>query len=272
MRRSRIAYSAAEMRWLEENRAMVISDYHKAFCAAFRRTDVTAMHLHSLRKRKGWKVGRAIGRLAGRKQGRRMPISDAEMTWLRDNCTRPIADYHRGFCAAFSRTDISAEQLHSLRKREGWRTGRTGRFDKGNVPWTQGKKLPFNAGTARTQFKKGERSGVAVDLYKPIGSERVRDGYLVRKTNDGLPMQARWEFVHRIKWEAVNGPIPDGMALKCKGDKLDTDPSNWEMVPRGLLPRLNNQWGRGYDAAPAELKPTIMAVARLEHRIREKRR
>ncbi|TGV30525.1 HNH endonuclease, partial [bacterium M00.F.Ca.ET.168.01.1.1] len=37
MRRSRIAYSAAEMVWLESNRAMVISDYHRAFQAAFDR-------------------------------------------------------------------------------------------------------------------------------------------------------------------------------------------------------------------------------------------
>jgi hypothetical protein len=42
------------------------------------------------------------------------------------------------------------------------------------------------------------------------------------------------------------------------------------MIPVGMLPRLNNQWGREYDKAPAELKPTIMAVAKLEHRIREK--
>jgi hypothetical protein len=56
------------------------------------------------------------------------------------------------------------------------------------------------------------------------------------------------------------------MVLKClDGNKLNTDPSNWEAVSCGLLPRLNGAGGRGYEAAPPELKPTIMAVAKLEH-------
>jgi hypothetical protein len=32
--------------------------------------------------------------------------------------------------------------------------------------------------------------------------------------------------------------IPEGMALKCKGDRRNTDPSNRELVPHGLLPRV----------------------------------
>lgn len=272
MRGSRIDYSTAEMTWLEANRVMVISDYYAAFCKQFGRADVSATHLHGLRKRKGWKVGRAPGRLAGRKQGRRMPVSEAELAWLRDNCTKPIADYHHEFCQTFSRTDLSAEQLHSLRKREGWRTGRTGRFGKGHVPWTQGKKLPHNENSARTQFKKGSRTGIAAEIYKPIGTECIRDGYLVRKIHDGRPMQSRWRAVHLINWEALHGPVPEGMALKCKGERANADPENWEMVPRAILPRLNNRWGRSYDAAAEELKPTIMAVARLEHRIDERRK
>ena len=62
MTRSRIPYSPAEMRWLEENRLMVIGDYHRAFVEAFGRADVTAAHLHGLRKRKGWKVGPELAR------------------------------------------------------------------------------------------------------------------------------------------------------------------------------------------------------------------
>lgn len=268
----RIPYSPAEMQWLADNRAMIISDYHRAFCTAFDRTDVTAVHLHSLRKREGWKVGRAPGRFAGRKQGRRLPFSNAEIEWLRNNSTKPIADYLGGFCSEFSRTDLSADQLHALRKREGWRTGRTGRFDKGSVPANKGKNMPFNANSAKTQFKKGSRTGVAAEIYRPIGYEMIRDGYLVRKIHDGRPMQSRWRAVHLLNWEKLHGPIAEGMALKCKGARSNADPSNWEMVPRSMLPRLNNRWGRNYDEAPAELKPTIMAVARLEHGLSERRK
>lgn len=81
-------------------------------------------------------------------------------------------------------------------------------------------------------------------------------------------MQSRWRGVHLLNWEQQHGPVPKGMCLKCLGERRNTDPSNWELVPRALLPRLNGKSGRRYDHAPAELKPTIMAVAKLEHRLR----
>ena len=255
------------MRWLEENRTMVISDYHRAFCAAFRRRDVSSIHLHGLRKRKGWKVGRAKGRFAGR----HLLYSAQEIEWLRGSCSMPLAEWHKAFCVKFNRSDIAASQLHFLRKNQKWKTGRTGHFEKGAAPWNTGKKIGNNPGSAKTQFKNGDRTGRAAALYKPIGSERlINQGYLERKIHDGLPVRSRWRFVHLLNWENIHGPIPVGMALKCKGDRSDTDPSNWELVPRGLLPRLNGRHGRDYDHAPAELKPTIMAVAKLEHQLRGK--
>jgi len=105
-RAARIPYSPAEMRWLEENRLMVIGDYHRAFVAAFGRADVTAAHLHGLRKRKGWKVGPELAR--GRMLGRHTKYSAAEVDWLRDNCTLVIGEYHRAFCERFKRSDITA--------------------------------------------------------------------------------------------------------------------------------------------------------------------
>jgi hypothetical protein len=265
-RRPRIPYSRAEMRWLETNRLMIISDYHRAFCAAFRRADVTAADLHSLRKRKGWLVGRAPGRFVGRHR----LFSTAEIEWLRSNCTKPLDDRHRDFCAKFSRKDVSAAQLHFLRKNEGWKTGRTGRFEKGAVSANKGKKMPYNPNSARTRFKKGQRPANT----KYAGHERVAShGYVeisVNETNPHTGFERRYVLKHRWLWVQKHGPIPEGMVLKCKGDVLNTDPSNWELVPRGLLPRLNNRWGRDYEGAPAEVKPTIMAVAKLEHRLRER--
>lgn len=184
-----------------------------------------------------------------------------------------IGDYQRAFCTAFGRADVSASNLHGLRKRQGWKTGRTGTFEKGSAPANKGKPRPFNENSARTQFKKGcLRTGRAADVYKPIGAERVhKGGYRQRKIHDGLPLQSRWKMVHRIEWEKMHGPLPVGAVLKCKGDVSNADPSNWEAVPRALLPRLNNRWGRNYDEAASELKPTIMAIAKLEHRIRNRR-
>jgi hypothetical protein len=75
---------------------------------------------------------------------------------------------------------------------------------------------------------------------------------------------------HRWLWEHKNGRIPDGHKLKClDGNKINTDPSNWECVPNGILSRLNK---RGYEDAPPELKPAIMAVAKLEHSLHTAKR
>lgn len=268
MRRGRISYSAAEMAWLEANRLMVISDYHRAFQAQFGRPDIMQQHLHSLRKRLGWKVGRDPGRY----KGRRLKYTDAEIAWLRDNSTMEINAWCSAFREQFGRDDATPARLHSLRKREGWKTGRTGQFDKGTVPWSKGKKLPFNPNSAVTQFKKGQLP----HNHRGPGHESIGDdGYVWIVTDQRNPWTgaSTWRVhKHRWLWEQANGPVPEGMVLKCLGDKANTDPSNWEPVPIGLLPRLNGKSNRAYDRAPAELKPTIMAVAKLEHAIAARRK
>ncbi len=50
---------------------------------------------------------------------------------------------------------------------------------------------------------------------------------------------------------------------------MNTTASNWELMPRALLHRLNGRFGRGYDSASPEVKPTILLVAKLEQQARE---
>ncbi len=274
MRCAPIPYSNEEMAWLEANHVMVIGDYADAFNAKFGRA-VEARHLHGLRKRKGWKVGRELANEKAR--GKSLIYSAAEMEWLEANCHLSRVECAAQFTAKFQR-DIAVGKIVGLRKRKGWLTGRTGCFEKGAVSHNKGKKCPPGVGgrhpnAQRTQFKKGERRARAEQLYKPIGFERVSDGYLVRKVNDGLPMQARWRAVHLIRWEEINGPLPDGMCLKCvDGDKLNTDPGNWELIPRAVLTHLNSRWNDvKYAEAAPELKPAIMAVAKLKHAVKTKK-
>lgn len=210
-------------------------------------------------------------------KGHRILYSAAEMAWLEANRAMVISDYHRAFCQAFGRDDVSAVNLHSLRKRRGWTTGRTGRFVKGSEPVNKGK--PCAPGTGgrhpnaqRTQFGRGHLP----HNTRFAGHERVsKDGYVevsVEQTNPHTGFERRYVLKHRWLWEQANGPVPKGHALKClDGNKQNTDPANWVAIPRALLPRLNGRFGRGYDEAPAELKPVILAVARLAQAAQERR-
>lgn len=212
-------------------------------------------------------------------KGHPLRYSDAELAWIKANATLPCGELHAAFCEVFGRSDVSQTNLVALRKRSGWRTGRTGQFRAGHDSWNAGQKGLTFAGSEKGWFAKGERRGVALRLYKPIGTERVsKYGYRERKVHDGLPLQSRWRAVHLIEWEAIHGPVPPGMALKClDGDRSNTSPSNWVAIPRALLPRLAGGNGRGqaklaYDDAPPELRPAVLAVAQLAHAVGQKSR
>lgn len=202
-------------------------------------------------------------------KGSRIRYSPRQLAFIRRRRKKPRRALHAEFVQRFPRAGVSLANLKALCTRRGWRTGRDGRYAKGAVPANKGKKMPYNANSARTQFKKGNLP----HNTKYAGHERIsRDGYVeisINETNPHTGYERRYVLKHRWLWEQKHGPVPEGMALKCKGNRLNTDPSNWEPVPRALLPRLNGRFGRGYDHAPAELKPTIMAVATLEHRLRE---
>lgn len=214
-------------------------------------------------------------------KGRAIPYSADEMAWLEANRLMVISDYYRAFAERFGRDDVSLVNLHSLRKRKGWKTGRTGCFEKGQESPNKGKKCAPGTGgrhpnARRTQFKKGQ----APHNTNYLGHERVsKDGYIeisVDETNPHTGFERRYVLKHRWLWEKENGPVPESHALKClDGNRLNCDPSNWEPVHRGVLARLNGGRFRKtlpYDEAPAELKPTVLAVAKLKHAAHELRR
>lgn len=206
-------------------------------------------------------------------RGRANKFIPEELAWIEANKTLPRATLHSAFCFQFGRSDISFETLNTLCKRNGWLTGRDTRWQPGSVPSNKGKKMPFNPNSARTQFKKGDRAPNKRD----IGYESIdKSGYVkicVAEPNPWTGADTHMAFKHRWLWEKANGPVPKGMALKClDGDKLNCDPSNWEAIPFALQPQLNSRFGRGYDEAPSEMKPTIMAIAKLNHKVRQLRK
>lgn len=208
-------------------------------------------------------------------KGHKIEYGARELAFIERHSTLPRSELYVKFVAAFGRRDVSMANLHALCKRKKWHSGRDGRFAKGIVPANKGRKCAPGTGgrhpnARKTQFKKGNLP----HNTKYEGHERLsKEGYVeisVRETNPHTGYERRYVLKHRWLWQQQHGPIPSDMVLKCKGDLLNCDPSNWEIVPRAILPRLNGRFGRGYDDAPQDLKPTIMAVAKLEHRLREK--
>jgi hypothetical protein len=208
-------------------------------------------------------------------KGRAIDWLPEELAWIEARKDWPRADLHRAFTAFWRRPEITKQALSALCKRKGWLTGRTGRFQPGcdgGIRSEEHRRVFLAAGRA-TRFAKSS----APANRKELGDERLsKDGYVeisVPEVNPYTGHARRYVQKHRWLWEQANGPVPEGHRLKClDGNKLNTDPENWKAIPFALAPRLNGRFGRGYDAAPDEIKPLILATAELEHAAREARR
>lgn len=120
--------------------------------------------------------------------------------------------------------------LHIIEQRK-----KDSRIKPGNVPLNKGKKqsdymtAEAIARTVETRYKKGN---MPHNTAEADGEIRVRQ-------KDGEPAYkyirvslAKWYLLHRVNWEAINGPIPKGYCLWCLGDTLDCSPTNWELITR----------------------------------------
>ena len=154
-----------------------------------------------------------------------------------------VAIYVRAAALGVRRSEAYLASPAACRLRRGDEVGKAHRFQPGHAPWCKGRRMPgYGPGRMReTQFRRGERHGVAARRWVPIGTERIsKDGYRERKINDGLPLQARWRAVHLLLWESVHGPLPPGHAVAfVNGDRTDIRIENLALVTRAELMRRN---------------------------------
>lgn len=163
------------------------------------------------------------------------------------------------FMAKFGR-EITLKQVKSFVANRGLNSGLTGRFEKGQTPWNQGKTGYIGANA--TSFKKGNLP----HNHRPLWSERVsRDGYVeisVPEPNPYTGYPSRFKHKHVWLWEQANGPKPKGSAVIFRdGNNRNFDLDNLLLVTRAELLALN---ANDYKSLPDELKPSVLALSRLE--------
>lgn len=153
-------------------------------------------------------------------------------------------------------TNISRRTLNTKCERIGALTGRTGRIEKGNVPWNLGK--TGYMGANETSFKKGNRP----HNWRPVGHERItKDGYIEIKVADPSTFMLK----HRWVWQQAHGPVPKGYAIVFKNmNKQDCRLDNLEIVTRGELARLNQSYRH---LATPETHETCIALAKIKSKI-----
>ena len=120
--------------------------------------------------------------------------------------------------------------------------------------------------TERTnQFQKGHLNS----NYKEIGSTRInKHGCFEVKVAAGTHGW-KWELLHKIIWEAENGPIPEGHILTfADGNKQNINIENLLLVTKTEIAKMNAHSLRSNDA---DLTKAGLLVAKLLLKIKERR-
>lgn len=185
--------------------------------------------------------------------------TDEQLSWLRDNyAVKPYSILVVEFNQRYGQ-NRTADAIKGILFRKGIRSGRTGCFEKGLIPWNQGKKGYMGANV--TSFKKGNMPWTK----KPLYTERIsKDGYIeisVPERNPFTGAESRFKGKHLWLWEQEHGPLPKGhVVIFSDGDNRNFASDNLLLVTREELLQLN--WNR-YHHQPAEVKPTILAMVKL---------
>lgn len=162
--------------------------------------------------------------------------------------------------------EMTIKKLSSLLGRKKIKTGTTGCFRKGFIPWNKGKKGYMGAN--KTSFKKGNKP----KNWRPVGSERINDeGYTLIKVSNEGGMLKRWALKHRVVWEQHHKKkIPKGsVIIFADGNKNNLNIENLICVTRNELKVLNRC---RLISSVSELTKTGLNVVKLKIKLAEIRK
>lgn len=229
-------------------------------------TDIKHTAIHTVLNRHGFKCGRkGVDRLIIRQ----VLYTDEMISFFEIGYkTMDLRALTQAFNEKFG-MEKSENAIHAVMGKRKITSGRTGRFKNGDPTWNAGTK-----GLKLTKANKGSfTKGNAPANRKPIGSERIcsKEGYVLIKVNEEDPntgSPTRYKHKHVHIYEQHYGPVPDGMVVVFKdSDILNFDPENLVLVSRSELLRMNKH---RYKMVPGELKPTVLALSKLEVKMFEK--
>ena len=192
-------------------------------------------------------------------KGSVIPYSAQERAFLSAGHAMPRKDLAAAFNARFGRS-VSVANIAAVCKRNGWTTGRSGRFEKGIVPANKGTKglMKANAGS----FRRGLVPHNAV----PVGTEAVAKGWVKVKVAE----PDVWRNKSELVWEAAGRKLEKGFLLiHLDGDFANNALENLYPVRRADLLKLNR---RGFSAAPQAVRMSMVAAARLDTETRRRQR
>ena len=256
-------YSDRHVKFLREKYpSMMIAELTDTFNAVFGMSK-TSSEIHAVLHRHKIKCSRPIGNPVGTL----IAWTPEQAQFMRDGYRQlSVPDLTVVLNAHFS-INKRESQVGAFLNNRRILSGRTGCFPKGHRSWNTGTKgiCKPNSGN----FKKGN----IPPNRKPVGTERIdsKDGHLLVKTSQKNPytgFPAWYRSKHVVMWEEANGPIPPGMVVAFKdGDNRHCVIENLMLISRAELLSLNQH---GYKGMPDELKPSVLAVAKLEVKLKKR--
>ena len=152
------------------------------------------------------------------------------------------------------------------------------RFPKGHVPANKGLRRPgWSRGRMKeTQFKRGERRGVAAANWRPIGTLAIDpEGYHRIKVREARPGEAYgfgnvrvWPLLQRHVWRKAHGPIPSGHVIVFKdGNRANCELENLDCITRRALMLRNSVHN-----LPKPLAQAVQLLGALNRKLRRSTR
>lgn len=169
-------------------------------------------------------------------------------------------------------SSYTREQVKTYYNNHDLNSGLTGYYEKGNTPWTKGKKWdeymsPEKQQRSReTTFKKGD----IPHNKMPIGTmTKTEDGITLIKVSEDGGQWDRWMPIHRKVWEDHHGPIPEGMMVIYKdGNKDNWEIDNLMLITNGENAQLNT---RGLRFGDPEKTEAGLLIAKMYQAARKRR-